>query len=379
MFDGLNVTFHTTQNCNLRCKYCYEVHKGPGDLKFEYAQKFINDLLDDPDPCGVVGTPSEWLMHRGVILDFIGGDALINPKFIDDVLKYFMYQTVMRRHRWANNWRASVSTNGTLFADPKVQALLEKYDGNFSVGVSVDGCPAIHDKNRVFPDGRGTIEEIRKWWPWYLKYSGPSASTKATLNSDSIPYLSESIKFLHEDMGLQQISMNFIFEKMDPAPDLVELERQLEKTTRYILDHRNDLYVSLFDKRNTFDGAWVGDTGWCGSGAMPCLSVDGKYYPCFRFTQVSIAGDYPDMSVGDVWTGFSRKENFRCIREQTREKISPQKCRDCEVQSACAWCIAGAYSESGQFYRQTHICDVFKLQCKWSKIYWSEYIRLENG
>ena len=376
-YQGFNVSFHTTQNCNLRCKYCYEVHKGPGDLPIEYAKKFVRDFLDDPDPAGLLGTKDEWIMKSGLVLDFIGGDALINPKFVDDVLKYFMFEAVTRKHPWASTWRGSISTNGTLFARPDVREMLDKYRGNISIGVSVDGCPEIHDKNRVYPDGRGSIKDIMTWWPWYMDYMGRGASTKATLNSDSIPYLAESVKFLHSELDLKHISMNFIFEKMDPAPDLLELERQFEKVVAYVLEHRHDMYLGLFDKRNVEFKGWEGDTGWCGSGAMPCLSVDGKYYPCFRFTQVSMEGNWPDMSVGDVWSGFSRKENFKNIRCQTRDKISPQQCRDCDVQAACAWCIAGAYSESGTFYRQTHICDVFKLQAKWSQIYWAEYARLE--
>jgi hypothetical protein len=30
--------------------------------------------------------------------------------------------------------------------------------------------------------------------------------------------------------------------------------------------------------------------------------------------------------VGDIWNGINRKENFRKIREATREKISPPEC-----------------------------------------------------
>lgn len=380
MFEGLNVTFQTTQNCNLRCKYCYEIGKKDGELKLEYAKKFIDDLVDDPDPVGLLGQKEEWILKKGIVLDFIGGDALMTPTLIDQILTYFIFSTVTKRHRWANRWRASISTNGTLFGRPEVRRVLEKYKGNMSVGVSVDGCPEIHDKNRIYANGRGTMADILKWWPWYINYVGiENATTKSTLNSDSIPYIAESVRFLHEELGLAQINMNFIFEEMFPSPDLVELERQMEKTVAYVLDHRHDVYLSLFDRRNAKRDKSDPNTGWCGSGAMPCLSVSGKYYPCFRFAEISMQQDWDDVSVGDVWTGFSRKYNFAKIRGCTREVISPQMCKECDVESSCAWCIAGAFAESGKFYRQTNICSIHKIQAKWSKIYWDEYYKLEGN
>ena len=39
-FQGLDVTFNTTQQCNLRCKYCYE-DKTKGELSLEDAKKFV--------------------------------------------------------------------------------------------------------------------------------------------------------------------------------------------------------------------------------------------------------------------------------------------------------------------------------------------------
>lgn len=251
-----------------------------------------------------------------------------------------------------------------------------KYKDNISIGVSIDGCPEIHDKNRIFADGRGTMKEIMKYWDWYLDWHGcETAATKATCNKDTIPYLYKSIKFLHEEMGLKHININFIFEDMKlTEDDLKELDKQMEKSVEYIFEHRDDIHVSMFDR-----GFGIGepmkdpDKGWCGSGSMPCLSINGKIYPCFRFSPNTMHSRDLDFSVGDVWTGFSRKENFAIVREQTRKKISPQKCFDCPVESSCAWCIGGAFAEKGEFYRQVNICEIKKLQDKWSRKYWEWY------
>jgi uncharacterized protein len=223
-YQGLEITFNTTEDCNLQCAYCYEKTKKPGDLPLEYAQRFIDLILDDPDPIGVIGTDKQWIIKQGLILDFIGGDALIRPKLIESILRYFIFTSTLKGHRWARRWRASISTNGTLFTD-EAKAFLMEFQQNISLGISVDGCPEIHNKNRS-----NSMDKILKDWDWYLNYAGREfATTKATLNRDSIPWLSKSIKFLHEDLGLQQISMNFIFEEMgETEEDLKILNKELE-------------------------------------------------------------------------------------------------------------------------------------------------------
>ncbi|MDR1113947.1 MAG: hypothetical protein LBL50_02530 [Candidatus Margulisbacteria bacterium] len=380
-YEGMNITFQVTEDCNLRCKYCYEVDKKPGDLPFEYAQKFVDIILEDEDPINAKGTDSEWIVKQGLILDFIGGDALMVPELLDKIIQYYIYKAVMLGHKWTYRWRASISSNGTLFDNSRVRDFMLKYRDNLSVGVSVDGCPEIHDKNRIWKDGHGTMKDILKWWDWYVAWGGrENVATKATCNKDAIPVLSKSIKYLHETLGLQQIHINFIFEDMHLiADDLKLLEQEMEKSVAYILEHRHDLYVSMFSKAFGIGGpARNLDKSWCGSGAMPCLSINGKIYPCFRFSPNTMHSRKLDFYVGDVWHGLNHKERFEIVRQQTRQKISPEKCFECPVESSCGWCIGGAFAEKGEFHRQTNICEVHKLQDKWSRRYWEEYDKLEG-
>ena len=71
-FQGLDVTLNTTQQCNLRCKYCYE-DKTKGELSLENAKKFIDLLLTDDDPAyvNVGGTYGAFDFHRPVFIDQI--------------------------------------------------------------------------------------------------------------------------------------------------------------------------------------------------------------------------------------------------------------------------------------------------------------------
>jgi uncharacterized protein len=370
IFDGLNATFNVTEDCNLRCRYCYELDKKPGDLPLDYAKRFIEILLDDPDPIGVVGKDDEWILQKGIILDFIGGDAFMRPKLLEDIVRYFIFASRVRDHKWADRWRCSISTNGTLFSEPGVRELCEEFRETFSVGISVDGCPEIHNLNRS-----NSMDAILRNWDWYMKYTKGNAMAKATLNKDSIPFLRKSLQYLHEDLGLKYIAMNFIFEDMGlTKDDLALFNDQMARCVLYVLDHRHDLWWGMLDRYQMCGHPMDRpNEGWCGAGAMPCLSINGKIYPCFRFMPHTMSSRELDFHVGDVWNGFDHKERFGLVRSQVRTKISKPECLECPVESSCAWCIGGAFAEKGEFYRQTNICETHKIQAKWADEYWRIY------
>ena len=405
-FYGLNCTINTTENCNLRCKYCYEINKNEKTIDFEKCKKFIDLVFSDKiieknedickitdDPIGVgnwnnkLSLPSAANsgadVYHGRVFDFIGGDSLINPELLDKILTYINTINFNAKNKLLYGWRASITSNGTLFEREDVRNFCEKWKDDLSITISIDGCPEIHDKNRVYPDGSGSMDTILKWWPWYKKtFPLDSLGTKSTCNKDSIPYLYDSLKFMHEELGLVYIRQNFIMEDMHlTSEDLKEFDRQMEKCTEYYFDHYNEFFWGILgDEFMKLSELWPYEkdfsedfyiTGRCGSGIMPALGVDGNIYPCFRWlnhTQSEYSAG--SMCVGNIDEGFINADNFKKVAlgaircNCTKE----EKCRDCKYEHACPYCIGGCYSEYGDFIRTTHICEIIKIQAKWAEI-----------
>ena len=385
--EGLTITFNTTEDCNLRCKYCYEINKRPVHLEFEKAKQFIELILTDPDPCAMCEYKDKIeLYERGIIIDFIGGDSLMNVELLDEILTHWVQQVnVIDTHNakiWRYTWRASISSNGTLFGQPEVREFCEKWKDNISLGVSIDGCPEIHDAYRVFPDGSGSMSTIMENWDWYCKtFPNDCNRTKSTCSKASIPYLYDSLVFMHETLGLTQINQNFIMEDMEcTEEDYKLLDEQLHKCADYVLAHCDELYWSMLGTHVVSAHKSTGDDwekmGACGSGAMPALAIDGKIYSCFRWLPHT-QKENGVMSVGNVNEGFVHKENFVAVRNGACRAncTKDPKCQDCEYESACPYCIGGCYAEFGDFTRTTHICEVAKLQVKWARYYWTEYLK----
>ena len=385
LFQGMTATLNTTESCNLSCTYCYEINKKSKHLSLDTAKAFIDLLLSSEDPINVKGTPNEWILDSGIILDFIGGDSLMNPELLDEILSYFQFKLWDTNHRAKDNWRASISTNGTLFVRPEVRKFCEKWRATLSLGVSIDGSPSIHDKYRVFPDGSPTSPIIQESWPWFKSlFPEDSLSTKATASKATIPFLYDSLVYMHETLGLRWISQNFIMEDMNlTSSDLEELDRQLEKSVYYLLEHKDDLFWSMlrreFTEAKRSEGSDWTSMGTCGSGSMLALSIDGNIYPCFRWLPHSQPDERKKMIAGTVSDGFNNKSIFDEVRTGAYRQTCSRdpKCAVCEYESACPYCIAGCYAETGEFKRQTYICEVIKLQVKWAKIYWKKLEELQ--
>lgn len=374
--DYLNVTINTTEDCNLRCKYCYEINKNPKSMDLDTCKKFIDLILfgDKSWRNKIIGTQGDYREDK-YVFDFIGGDSLMNVNLLDQIFKYINTKISAledSRHYF------SISTNGTLFKRKEVRDFCEKWKNNLKITVSIDGCPEIHDLNRVYPDGRGSMKDILECWSWYQKtFPEDSRHTKATCNRDSIPYLYKSLKFMHEELGLTDIFQNFIMEDMHLTDaDLKELDKQLELCTKYVADHQNDLCWSMIDIDKYILKKDM-EKSQCGSGIMPTLGINGDIYPCHRWLPHTQATHKGEMCVGCINEGFTNKENFTRVQEGGVRKncTKDPKCLECEFEPACSYCIAGCYSEFGEFKRTTYICEVTKLMCKWSKIYWEQYFK----
>ena len=74
------ITFQITDDCNLCCSYCYQINKGHHKMPFEVAKKFIDKLLNNND---LIENYMQSIDSPGVILEFIGGEPLLEIDLID--------------------------------------------------------------------------------------------------------------------------------------------------------------------------------------------------------------------------------------------------------------------------------------------------------
>jgi uncharacterized protein len=147
MAPSLQVTLIVTERCTLRCRYC--VYTGT----YEHARTHSSTDMPLETALRAVDYLAERSRERerrnpGRIpaLGFYGGEPLLRLDLIRKVVEHVA--------RIGLKCSFNVTTNGTVDDDETVDFLARN---DFNVAVSLDGPPAEHNRNRIFPDGRGSF------------------------------------------------------------------------------------------------------------------------------------------------------------------------------------------------------------------------------
>lgn len=366
--EAKDITFCVTEACSLRCSYCYIVtNNGHKNLTKEQAKKNIDFIFDNP----------ELFYESSVIWNFIGGEPLLEIELMDwmcDYLKLRMYES--RTDDWFNDHMFSLSTNGILYHKPQVRKFIDKNKDHLSIGFSIDGVKELHNKYRVYQDGRGSFDDVIKNVPLYKADFGNNASTKATLSHDSLPYIFESIKFL-SSLGLN-IYMNTVFEDVWREGDDDIFYDQLIQTADWLIETGKwrTQAVSLFDYMLFDRQGERSNKNWCGSGKMLHIDVDGNLYPCTRLALYSMTKRKNGLSIGDIEKGYDQNK-LDTFLNLTKSDQSDMKCLTCDIESGCAWCSGHNFDDSGSiFKRATYICKMHKARMKANRYYFNRLEKL---
>lgn len=362
-----NITFILTEDCQLRCRYCYLCGKNSvAKMTFETAKRAIDYILEH----------REIYQEVSVVWDFIGGEPFLEIELLDQICDYIKVQLFTLNHPWFNSYRFSMATNGLLYDDPRVQKYIEKNKKHLSIGISIDGTPEKHNSQRVFIDGTGSYDEVVKRVPlWQEQF--PGASTKATIGHEDLPFVKDSILHLWS-LGVKSVPMNCIFEDVWEDGDDDIFQDQLIQLADEIIDKelfKKNYGTTLFDR-------WIGfeltdDKNWCGSGKMVSIDSNGSFHPCTRFAQYSL-GRKPEIVTGNCVDGVNLN-HLRPFLTLNRTVQSPQKCIDCEVASGCAWCQGYNYDSADTetiYQRATYICKMHKARVRANNYFWNKLDKL---
>ena len=370
-----NVTFQVTDVCNLRCSYCYQINKSTHKMPFEVAKDFIEMLLANDE------NTQQYLDTRScdaIIIEFIGGEPFLEVELMDEIMEYFIKRMIETDHPWQYNWRISISSNGTLYFEPKVQEFIKKWMDHLSFNISIDGNKQLHDACRVFPDGSGSYDKAIAGVRHYVDVLGGIMGSKMTLAPANVEYTFDAVKGLIEQ-GYTEINLNCVFEEGWTEEHATILYHQLVELSDYILSNNleNELYISMFEER-FFKPKDRSDTqNWCGgNGAMISVDWKGDIYPCIRYMESSLGTSVPPVIIGNVKDGIMT--NAKCkacietLKSVNRINQSTEECIDCPIAEGCAWCQALNYQEAGDFFhRATHICVMHKARALTNCYYWN--------
>ena len=351
------VTLQITNQCNLRCDYCYEHHKGNEVMSLETGKAIVDLLIQmwlDDKADGFINRNT-----RAIILDFIGGEPMLEAKLIGDITEYFIVRCFETGCKLSTGMRVSISTNGQNYFEPEVQAFVKKYAQFLSLNVSIDGHKKLHDAHRVDLAGHGSFDRAIAAFHAAAPLGGKA--TKMTFVPSSFPDISEAMLFMldqHPDF----IAANYAYEPVYTENDAAELYHQLKLVSDHLIGNRIGTFVSILDSNIGYPVDKKDDKNYCGgSGAMLAFDPYGKAYPCLRYCPISIGNEKAEkICVGDMHGIYNTTRTIK-IRDYldaiTLSSQSTQECIGCPVAVGCGWCSAYNYECTGDVNKRvTHIC-----------------------
>lgn len=375
------ITLQITNQCNLRCDYCYEHHKGKDVMTLETGKRIIDSLIQ----MWIDDIPNAFLNKstKTIVLDFIGGEPLLEPKLIEDISEYFLLRCAETGCSWAEGFRISISTNGQNFFDPDVQQFVKKFSNFLSLNVSIDGHKELHDAHRVDASGNGSFDKALAAFHAAAPYGGKP--TKMTFVPSSFPMIFDAISFML-DQNPDFIACNYAYEPIYTPADAHVLYEQMKKVSALLIERGADIYISMLDQNIGYPVSTADDKNYCGgSGAMLAFDPQGRAYPCLRYCPVSLGEEKArEICIGDM-NGIYNTPHTIKIRDYldsiTLSSQSTEECINCPVGVGCGWCSAYNYECTGDVNKRvTHICWAHKGRVLASCYYNNQrYLKLGIG
>lgn len=265
-------------------------------MSMDVAKRFIDMILEDNDDT------AEYIDSKNsiaVIMEFIGGEPLLQIDLIDDIITYFVEQMILLDHPWQYHYMISICSNGVLYFDPKWQAFMKKHWNHLSFNISIDGNKQLHDACRVFPDGSGSYDKAIAGVRHFVDVLGGQMGSKMTLAPQNIQYTCDAVKGLIAS-GYKEINLNCVFEKGWTEEHATILYYQLKELADYIIDNNLDVYISMFEQSMFHPKDREDRQNWCwgagtriltSAGLVPIeeitigtmvMTEDGSYHPVIQ-------------------------------------------------------------------------------------------------
>ncbi len=359
-----DLTLNIVSNCNLRCRYCWNEAGAYGNppnnnqkMDEQIAFKAVDLLLKESKGA------------KDLVIDFYGGEPLLNFELIKKVIGYCRKIQNTKKI----NFRFLLATNGTLLTKERGEFLIEN---GVDIAVSLDGSRKIQNAQRPFPDGKGSFyivmdninslkEDYRKQLVGRATFTPYSRKVIRTFNflrnigfsrievceSEKAGYGLELNNrfFFSGHKGLQQLKSIYYNLSDFYARGIIKKDLTYENT-----------YFNRFFKQLSRLYHIQSVVGTCSAGfSLMAVDMDGSIYPCTAFVGLA------QFKIGNVKTGINEKK----LKEFSNIKISSSTaCEKCWAKRLCRGC--GSCYNLNYFTNKklgepnSYYCELFRYKTK---------------
>jgi len=343
-----------TDQCNLRCKYCFLENS----MKKNYNYSFMDH--------NIMKKSIDFFAQRSLknenkkILILYGGEPLLNSQIVKGAIIYSKdnYPQI----------GINIVTNGTLITDDIAKLFSEK---DVFVGVSIDGPKEVNDKIRIYPNGKGAFNSAIKGYEKLKKAQCKHVGFSLTIASHNVDNLMENVEYLVKEFEPNAFGFNFLVDtyfKTNPYSVPIELatEKSIE-AFKYLRD-KGIFEERMMRKIKPFVKGTI-HLKDCGAiGNQIVVAPNGDVGPCQAFLP---SRKYFNQNINKGPINLEDCTSFGEFKK--RYPISMKECLDCEAIGICGGgCPYQAYVSKGSIWElDERMCKHNKKFLNW--LLWDLY------
>lgn len=374
-----------TEQCNLRCKYCFEKHKDNW-MSENIATKSIDWLFEN-------AAKSE---EKQVSVTMFGGEPMLNWR----VMELTFQRGYENMQETGISFNASIITNATVMSEA-IYEMLQKYRDrvNLTVQLSIDGIPEVQNMYRVDTNGNSTWDRVEKnipVWKRLFEDCPDKLSVHGCVNHKTIKYLHRNYKFFHDTWEFKKIwyipvaeekwtdrDVEIYKEEMNKIyNDVIATVKKDKKNLELINNKFNDIlkeynhadYIDSFIKNNyygalhevynyapldrCFSCGQPMNSKTCGAGVnYVTITANGEVYPCH---QIYFNDKEKETLLGSIFIGIDDMKRKIFLEYDAKEDFVG--CEECNHNN-CYRCLASNYVHKGSMFSQikNKYCEMMKI------------------
>ena len=350
-------------DCNLDCTYCFYLDKNklyPESSVHKMNDKILEELI------------SQAMKQSGTNINFLwqGGEpALSGIEFYKKVI------ALEKKYGFGKVVGNGFQTNGTLVNEEWADFLKEN---NFLVGLSLDGPKHIHDKYRIYNNGKGSWEKVHKIAQMLIK-KGVELNAMVSLTDYSAHFPGELYLF-YKNLGISWMQFIPVVEKDKNNPaQAASFSLKPKQFTEFLIEIFKLWYQDLSEGRQSyvryFDNLFYRFVDLpspectlepsCGSYVL--VEHNGDVYACDYFVE-------PKWKLGNIMEN-KLIDMLNSAKQEKFGKIKENLSLICHVCEWLSFCYGGCPKDRIRDPRdkgQNHFCDSLKHFISFTEPYFRE-------
>ncbi len=345
------ITFETTQDCNLSCKYCvysnsYKNTRNITKKKLEF--KTAKKALD------LIFSLIKYRKKKRIAIGFYGGEPMLNFDNVRRIVEYAQISFTDFEIIF------SMTTNGTLLKKEDID-FLKKH--NFRLLVSLDGPEDVHNAKRVYRSGEGTFEKIiknlkkvKRTYPnYYERYISFSVVWSRDLLFEKIYNFFINNELVNNSgIRLSPVSESDTDYYQDYHYDVTRAKLETDKIFKVIInkiENQDKLapidYSILRDPLNYLipRKSFTSLFGACFLNAKVYVDVDGRFHICHLVND--------KFSYGNIDEGLNLKKMQNILENYIA--LNKKFCLECNLRFLCERCYV-QFAKAGRLEIDRRFC-----------------------